>query len=179
MNSKMIKSALAGLVLSASGLANAGLITNGDFSTNDLTGWTIVPTSDLANADSGYFFTFDNDGFSGLSQDVATDSLYSYELSFDSKAHQISGNEMQFQIDGSSFDVVTTTDWTTTTYNFMGTDSANILSFLFSTDSGTGTWNFDNVSLTASLVEVPEPTTLVIFALGLMGLAARRFNASK
>ena len=128
-------------MLSASALANAGLITNGDLSMNNLTGWNIVPTSDLANADSGYFYTFDNDGFS---QDVATSSLYSYELSFDSIATQVAGNEMQFHIDDSSFNVATTTNWTTT-YSFNGTDSTNTLSFLFATDSGTGTWRFNNV----------------------------------
>ncbi|WP_232769056.1 PEP-CTERM sorting domain-containing protein [Colwellia sp. Bg11-28] len=173
---KMLKAAVAGLVLSASSFANAGMITNGDFLTNNLTGWTTIPTSDYATASSGVFMTFDNNGLSGLSQEITTSSLYSYELTFDSYASQILGNEMEFRIDSDIFSVVTTTSWNTTTYNFIGTDSTNTLSFLFATDPGTGVWNFDNASLIAELVAVPEPATVAIFGLALMGLASRRFK---
>ncbi|GLX84192.1 hypothetical protein tloyanaT_04440 [Thalassotalea loyana] len=36
--------------------------------------------------------------------------------------------------------------------------------------------NLDNISLTSTTTDVPEPSTLAIFALGLMGLASRKFK---
>lgn len=37
-------------------------------------------------------------------------------------------------------------------------------------------FNLDQINLSATQVQVPEPTTLVIFALGLIGLASRRIK---
>lgn len=50
MNIKMIKMALAGVVLSVSSFANANLIINGDFETGDFTGWS---TSHLGGSSLG------------------------------------------------------------------------------------------------------------------------------
>ncbi|MBA6372821.1 PEP-CTERM sorting domain-containing protein [Colwellia sp. BRX8-4] len=47
------------------------------------------------------------------------------------------------------------------------------------TGSGEGNGNnagFDNLVINGDLTSVPEPTSLAIFALGVMGLAARRFK---
>jgi hypothetical protein len=51
----------------------------------------------------------------------------------------------------------------------------------FGLEKGTGNFNWDHTQLTLELTAdtiaaVPEPSTLVIFALGLMGLASRRFK---
>lgn len=50
----------------------------------------------------------------------------------------------------------------------------------FSVNRSNDTWNYDSVKFAANVVSssqpVPEPSTLAIFALGIMGLASRRFK---
>lgn len=64
-------------------------------------------------------------------------------------------------------------------YGFIGfsTNSA-FTSVSFQTTGTTGPfWGFDNLSYgNAKLSEVPEPSTLAVFTLGLMALASRRFR---
>jgi hypothetical protein len=43
--------------------------------------------------------------------------------------------------------------------------------------TGPGQWmSIDNISVTVDATDVPEPSTLAIFALGMVGLASRRFK---
>jgi len=179
MKLNFLKTAILGLAFCVSGLANAGLIVNGDFATNDTSGWSKVGDATYWNADSGYFETFDNSGFSGLTQSVIPSSQYLYTLSFDTFASQVSGNTGQFSVNGDFFSFAATTTWITTTFDFTGTNLTTEIGFYFSTVGGSGTWKLDNVLLSRELTgpvnDVPEPSTLAIFALGIMGFASRRF----
>jgi hypothetical protein len=51
-----------------------------------------------------------------------------------------------------------------------------LVRFAQADNSGPFDIGFDNVSITTETTSVPEPSTLAIFALGIMGLAARKFN---
>lgn len=41
-------------------------------------------------------------------------------------------------------------------------------------NNSSGNWRFDNIAISGTAVVVPEPTSLALFGLGAMGLAARR-----
>jgi len=154
------------------GTANANLITNGDFSTLDITGWTLTG-GEYSNASGGFFQEYDNTGWAVLSQDITTASGTEYDLSFDTFATRIDGNDFAWSIDGGALNsIATTTDWVTNFDTFITTSTTTNIAFYMATDSGTGTWGLDNISVTLSGFDpVPEPTTMILFSIGLLGLA--------
>ncbi|WP_052190770.1 PEP-CTERM sorting domain-containing protein [Chitinibacter sp. ZOR0017] len=178
---KMIKTMTAiALAITAAG-AHANLISNGDFS-NGLSGWScsgadLCQTSTYFSAQPGdaHAWGYDNDGYATLSQVISTVVGAKYDLSFLSKAYQISGNALRFGF-GSYADSVsapTTTNWIASTGSFIATSTQTQVSFFFSTIPGSGTWGIDkvNVQMTAP---VPEPETYALMGLGLIGLFAAR-----
>tara|TARA_R110000744_G_scaffold20143_12_gene52948 strand:+ start:964 stop:1671 length:708 start_codon:yes stop_codon:yes gene_type:complete len=219
MNIKMLKAAVAGLVLSVSGFANAGLIehiSNGDFETGDFTGWNVVNTgSGSWNINDGTFGTafgtnqsigglYDvvstqaGPGFHNLYQDVLlSNSFDSLILSWDDRIQSnapFSDPNQEWRvliedITGSLIYEVYSTDPGDTnpqvgpnlrSYDLTSTLSSyagqNIrVSFEQQDNAANFSATLDNVSFT-STVNVPEPSTLAIFALGIMGLASRRFK---
>jgi hypothetical protein len=155
------------------GSANANLLTNGDFSTGDISGWTLSG-GEYSTVEAGVFREFDNSGWAILSQDIFTNSGVMYDISFDTFASQISGNDFAWAIDGGVLNyITTTTSWVTNTGTFTGTGGNTNVAFYMATDPGTGTWRLDNISVTAG-ESVPEPNALALLGLGLAGIAFSR-----
>jgi hypothetical protein len=182
--------AVAALALVLAPVAQATpveLVSNGGFETGDLTGWS-TSGADLASAwsvgedgpHSGtYFFIgFDNDGVATLSQTLATTIGNTYSFSFWSNTNCAScpGNILGYQFGGGPLVTVANFfPWGLTSGSFVATSALTSLTFFFETDPGTGTHRIDDVSVTG---EVPEPATLSLLGLGLLGAVAARRRRS-
>jgi len=188
VNIKMLKAAVAGLVLSVSGFANAGLITL-DGSIDDGTEvdhWSFFVTT------SGSF-TFDvlareisNDFFAN---GVGNDELDSYIYLFANDANGIFIKKDDDGGAGNDGSIHSHDSFMTVNLN-VGTYLLAIGDFSLSELEARNGLNADNagsavgrysVSISsaagvARVNSVPEPSTIAIFALGIMGLAARRFK---
>lgn len=190
MNIKMLKAAFAGLILSVSGFANAGLIDVDFNGTIDGSGasiggvasplnsaFTLSLSLDDTLAPAGTYGvssisfktsvgTYDTISTWGSLQSTQNGGLISLLYNFEVNA---TGEHFLMNLNSltnASFDNIQS--WNNTTFSgdiiVRGVDNAaNHLS---------GIHPYGN-TLTAS---VPEPSTLAIFALGVMGLAARRFK---
>ena len=179
-----LKSMLTGIaLLGFGGVANAvpmELVTNGGFETGDLTGWTCTGAdscSTTGSAHSGSYAAigFDNSGYATLSQDIATVIGATYDLSFWSYAPELSGNILRYMIDSlTPVTVPTTASYSLTSTSFVASGTTTSISLLFETDSGTGTWRIDDVSVTGASSAVPEPTALALMGLGLAGIGFAR-----
>ncbi len=209
MNIKMLKAALAGLILSISGFANAGLITYDDRTVfeNTLSSFNTQSFEGLASAGSLFNTTLP----AGLTiGDVSYQSIGSsnyiavvdpafslslYDRGTGAVIHSPDGGYMRMMLPSDIFAIGA--DFSTI---FRGFD---VMSIEFSTgDTSTVTagdpWTFkgfisdqeiqwvqfggvsdyplmDNFTY-GTTVDVPEPSTLAIFALGMIGLASRRFK---
>jgi hypothetical protein len=185
MNIKMLKAALAGLILSASGFANAGLIFtvaevgsdvvitgSGSF---DLTGTTLV---------GDHAFS----GFMNSSQALAVGNQGSWDgyTGFTSNSGAFGTGSF---VDGSvdSGDVFGLDPLQLGGVVFLPTSyvsgdalsgSTTLVGHSFaSLGLNTGTYQYATTHDTITIqVSVPEPSTLAIFALGMIGLASRRFK---
>jgi hypothetical protein len=183
MNVKMLKAVVAGLVLSVSGFANAGLI----FSDN--TNITTSGQSDIAS-------------FSSIGFEYYTNIIFSVDARGDFGENQ-SNEDIEFLIDGVNFGQYTWDTFGVTSstgssnissidklisfsFNISALQWANFISddsvqVTWNNGSGVGDWSNDyigyvNYEINGVASQVPEPTTLAIFALGIMGLASRRFK---
>ena len=208
MNIKMLKMAVAGLVLSVSGFANAALITEATDA-----GETMETAFNLTGGVTSISGSISNDvdvfRFSLASNTIFTISAISSDfdmnlLVFNGLGQGIAGND-DLNRDGGcgiglfGFDSCLTLSLSAGDFFFaigdnnvyaydaldnliMHNDSGILASptatsfayFEHSTGAGSYTVNFSTA--TSSPVTVPEPSTLAIFALGIMGLASRRFK---
>ena len=93
-----------------------------------------------------------------------------YDFSFWTKAYSTNfGNKLSYSIgDSGVFSVGTTTDWLNTVGTFAATSTTSTIAIFFETNSGTGTWNIDDVYVDTSVV--PVPATAWLFGSGLLGL---------
>lgn len=205
MNTKFFKAALVSVVLSVSGFANAGLIPFGiqtDIDTSTLTnnGWSLNFQSvwgSQAAQDYEMFagIALDEYVFIGALDTNTTNIalgaavLYSDLLNYTTgnNTNDYNGASWYFRNDYSmGFAAI----GETVTLNHADTSVDNgALSRLswhmgdaftagykvgnYSNHSG---WTFEKVVFRASATDVPEPTTLAIFALAMIGLASRRFK---
>lgn len=187
MNFKMLKAAFAGLVLSISGFASAGLIehsyigaTGINVDTNPGSTFDLIITDSFLIDSlvveielSGSVFWTDLDLF--LSNGFTTVQLLN---SIDNDASGL------FDV---SFDDLSPTNLPSTGSAVGSYSPLNALS-AFNGQSIAGTWtltivddyvpgeNNSLVSFNLKATEVPEPSTLAIFGLALIGLASRRFK---
>ncbi len=148
---------------------------------------SVIVPENLSSANFSFDYAYQNFGGGLLSPDT---------LAINNGANQ------QFRVDillGTSlFDSVTLSDivfsavqtspgdsntqaWTSfnqdITSSLLGLQGQNILvRFAQADNQGPFDIGFDNVSIIAETTEVPEPSTLAIFALGMIGLASRRFK---
>lgn len=202
MNVKMLKAAVAGLVLSVSGFANAGLISlTGDGgwvdassltkSVNSLEGELITDVNFWVD------FTKCSHTSSGSCDTFNTGSTYDSEIEFSLMHNGVNAlllprGTFANSNSGSITAFITFDDQALQTLgtspvsgNFQPTNALNVFNGL----SAAGSWAFTFTDTASSdglevhswgiditTTSVPEPTTLAIFALGIMGLASRRFK---
>ena len=220
MNIKMLKAALAGLVLSVSSLANAGVITfnsvdngwyavNGNHSTSNTNTWTGCSTGNSSCTNSFYNFELGN-----LLNGTAISSAYikffsngTYYSEDSSELVQlwdvttIPGqgsstavyNDLMSGVLYGSTEVPGSFNTSMPEFNItlnsasynnlinggffsLGAHLANISSSEQKIWWGSGALPAAQLFIEYEKVAVPEPSTLAIFALGIMGLASRRFK---
>ena len=189
--------------LALSGTAHANLLSNGDFATGDLTGWSAsgdvlaIPESDyhgccgtLNDRPGAYVASFGAGNMPDngvLSQSFPTTMGLGYVVSFDYGAVDFSlPQNMNVSIVsgantlGASLSATGTNDFDTlfTLYSYSFTAEATTTTLTF-TDTSSVTDNVDGlVALvsadTAPTGEVPEPSSFALLALGLAGMAVRR-----
>ncbi len=198
MKNKFLKGAMASLILAVSGLANAGLITI-DFeslsidnaSNNELVSPYLEDGFLIEGAKLKYYGTSHAyfAGSTGVSyffhygKTVLTQSssqlfnLLSIDLSFLDKT----GSDTPVTFIGVLSDNSTVSQafvplslgFTTFRFNSSFVNLKSV-SWINGSEISNG-HQFDNIVLN-NLVDVPEPSTLTIFALGIMGLVSRRFK---
>ncbi len=234
MKSKMLKPALAGLVLSVSSFANAGLIDLSNWSATAGGNWTVDASKtsvfQTINGEPTYFLSDSNyidtkfDGTFGVETSIDDDFIgfaFGYNnsndyLLFDWKQgnqgvassgftlSHITGSDVDFWGHTGNDISILASNYTgnngwvdNTTYNFsldfthsgisIDIDGNNI--FDVSGTFQTGKFGFYNYSQShvrytgfeetvSPSKDVPEPSTLAIFALGIMGLVSKRKNKS-
>ena len=198
----MLKATFAGLILSVSGFANAGLITHeGNDWTESLTPpfGTLTTSVDDFFIDYGVDYTFGNsegvfsdppNALCGINASGVCDLLTAVDgqivdlgttnQSFTSFISVTAGNAAQgtllleiFDISMNLLDTVVNGSSGTSSFSL---DRGGVFDIAFFRVSGNDTWGLTAVSIESPMSEVPEPSTLAIFALGIMGLASRRFK---
>ncbi len=196
MNIKMLKASLVGLVLSMSSLANAGIITFTDRASYEayITNSVLDEMLDVSQSfntggvRSGYSWNMSDYGCvtggcgDQLSQGMSYDDNYIW--TYNNGSFSFESNIFAFGFDFGSYNGSTSVSLNgyqsqqTSTGGFFGiasTDSQgfNVIDYTKSTQYGL----FDKVTYaTQAKTSVPEPSTLAIFALGIIGLASRRFK---
>jgi len=187
MKFKFFKAALVSVILSISGLANAGLII-------DLYG----------DEDGSYLFDGGAEGLtdkvlsgnqSWIQNFVLDGTILSAKIEVGTGALGYFGVPTLW-IDGISIGLLTDTDacdgsaapgYSSCTFDnyaidildilTLGTLNDGIANISITTGSGDGWFlDYSKITIVTDSNDVPEPSTLAIFALGMIGLATRRFN---
>lgn len=183
MNIRLSKLTLAFLVLLVSGFANAGLITGPEL-TNNNTGWNNNGISFTALQDSTLTsFVYNNQG-------LADTVLLVDELGNILQSVNVLGGNTQQLINvswslntGDIYGLLATQEfgnngkWVSASFPVSNED-ISVNGFAnngLGSVAGTGYW-FHFTEITTTTTDVPEPSTLAIFALGMIGLASRRFK---
>lgn len=160
----------------ASPASAAELVTNGDFETGSLSGWTQVGSTTFNGVATGYGVGGSNGAFfgpvgstGGISQALATIAGQTYTLSFALLSDGGTPNSFSVLFGGSNPLSLTNAPafgYTTYSYNLLATSASTNLQFDFRDDPGF--WGLDNVSVTAA---VPEPATwaMMLLGFGMMG----------
>ncbi len=191
MNIKMLKAAFAGLVLSVSSFANAGLITL-DGSIDDGTEvdhWSFfVTTSGSFTFDVLAYEDAQNDFFAnGVDNDYLDSHIYLF-VNDANGAFIGSDDDGGVGTDGSlsseDLDSLMTFHLNVGTYLFaigdydLSESEARIGLNADNAGSDVGRYrvSISSAAGVAHVNRVPDPSTLAIFALGIMGLALRRFK---
>ncbi len=212
MNIKMLKAALAGLVLSVSVFSNAGIIYEQEIDLANTWGhnpfktvfgyddFTIGADSSINKISVNAHAIFgNNDVIGSISWEIRSFSgvnpgslLFSGEEStvtlFDTGLNKSGWDLIDYSINVNSFNLSAGSYWLGIKANaagnvhWTGTYGNTNLSQALKATATSGLYasylgsNSDTVFRLENNVTVPEPSTLAIFALGIMGLASRRFK---
>jgi hypothetical protein len=187
----MIKKAILAIILTttfgtASPAAVINLVSNGDFETGDLRGFTVVdPANSLlagVSNDSGgnvAFFNTTPGDFGGIRQSVQTQAGHIYNYYFSIAYTALENNFFSFSLDGVEVlqgSIVGRGSFFNFSGGFTTLDSDTPIEFSFTT--GNSYFLLDNVSLSdfGPAEAVPEPATwaMMIGGFGLIGGAMRR-----
>ena len=189
MNTKMLKAILASFILSVSGFANAGLLSFSDGTGQVSITFNILNSQITAN-NSILIYPNDTSALLGFTVNYNLISGPTGFFSGGSGLSDITGNQnaVGIQLDSSSlitgiFDVVVSGGGGSECGPCQALNfgvGANILHW---NEPNRGTLRINNIALgtftfnsNINIATVPEPSTLVILALGIMGLASRRFK---
>ena len=161
MNIKMLKAALAGLILSVSGFANAGLMMVGSFETDDGPSWGTNPEVYSAVEAAALIFGGTADEYrisiiDSLDINDITDTGWYTRIGIGG-GHEYADDFSQ-DLGGAGYGAI---DW-----------SADDDISAYTSDNAQGSQYTMYAWKEAAVV--PEPSTLAIFGLALIGLAARR-----
>ncbi len=190
------------LTTSLVNVANAGLILEEDFDPITSADWTLSNGTVLGNPASEFYsqnaLHFNGSGTRSATTnafDMTTGGLLSFMLKIGGTNDTAlfedadAGEDVliQYSTNGGSWvnlQVIDTEDasykdaWGMVSLSITGSAMSNNTKFQWIQASHSGNnwdnWAIDNVSLSNN-VNVPEPTTFAIFALGMLGLASRRF----
>jgi len=204
MKFKFLKAALAGLIFTSScivNLASAGLILDENFDPITPTDWTILggfvlgtPSSEFFDGNALYFNGASTRSATTNSYDLTSGGIFSFMLKIGAGSglfENADGGEdiaLQYTTNGVSFsnllvldteDVLYRGTWGNVSFAIdassavASTTTAFRIAQLQHSGSSFDRWAIDDVQLSTN---VPEPSTLVIFSLGIIGLASRRFN---
>jgi len=195
MKNKFLKGLVASIALAVSGFANAGLI---EIDFDDLTSGDSVGTSYLTSGVEFVDATVVSIGLTGMSAPNGINRLGSYQFFQDSPIVALF-SDLVSSVSLTGYDVGANGFVMKAFDAHVGGNLLQIVSFT-GPGAGVGTNHtlmldvggisrvefsqisnvtgdgivFDNFNFTTT--EVPEPSTLAIFALGVMGLASRKFK---
>ena len=184
--------------------ANANLLTNGSFETpastvstslpigsTYLTGWTVINAENIAQISPGAFGITASNGlysldlafrdvasYGGVRQVIATVSGAVYNISFDvgSTSGTSGVKVLAGSLSNNGFSTSTSLLWTTFSSTFTALGSTTAID-LIGLQPSSGTYiGLDNVDVTLNRLpnRVPEPSTLMLFGMGLFALVGLR-----
>lgn len=208
MNIKMLKAAVAGLVLSVSGYANAGIILINDEAifqnagiANIVSDFEEFGTSEFSEPSDPYLqggisyssadnlvlggsnSIYDTNGTNMLTNNFWNPiegtfyqnfSLFGFDAGWSNSDDNGSRITIGTNIDTYVFDVDFDVASSSAFYGFIASDDEFFISFEITSNVYNALVSIDNVTVGTSAI--PEPSTLAIFALAIMGLAPRRFK---
>lgn len=170
----MAASALALMLsLSTTSAFALNLVTNGGFETGDFSGWVQNGSYMYVSGSNPFSGSFAADfgtptGFGSLSQIVNTQPGFEYELNFNLATSGGTPSEFMVLINGVSlFSLINEGNQPYSTASLIFTAGATPTEITFLGRNDIGAFNLDNISL--DLAPVPEPSTLLLLGLGLLG----------
>ncbi|MEP4888607.1 MAG: PEP-CTERM sorting domain-containing protein [Aliiglaciecola sp.] len=194
MKSKFIKGLVASFVLTVSGIANAGVVTGENFDVGLNIGFEVGDSNSPADAAVDWFI-FDSNGVDATSfyfnrtiaaPDLIAGLYLGDTYGFDYVAAGVPLGAWSYYYAATYNSDLTFVSFSDDSHNdslggpFGDPDFNTVLAAgryslaLSSLDQG-GTYEF-TTNVQSAYAQVPEPSTIVIFALGLMGLASRKYK---
>lgn len=204
MNFKSVKLLLAGLMLTLSSVANASIIFSEDF--DPITGgtWTISNGVVFGSGNAEFYdnnaLYFNGSGLRSANT-TGFDLLNGDNISFFLRQGQYPSTtyfegadgigeaiDFSYSTNGVDYMTIFTFDpaaaydgsWTQFSFSLTAAMKTASTSFRWQQRSNSGSsfdhWAIDNVTVSSDSVNVPEPSSLLILALGMLGFGARRIK---